>query len=204
MIKWSYRSDGWRPDPATLGRIIDIGGANSFAHGYLDAVIDIRPPQASARKTFVGNIDFSGVWDEVYNHITEFQEWDYAICTHTLEDIINSVFACNWIQQIAKRGLIVVPSKYRELSRFQSPHYRGFMHHHWIFDVVDGQFTAFPKFNLIEDPYFDKIKGHHFYEELVIEWEHTIDLKMINNGMPYGTDKLSGEEHMMQLYKQLI
>lgn len=207
MIKWKYQSDGWRPDPSKLGRIIDIGGANSFAHGYLDAVVDIREPQASAKHKFIGDINTPEIWSEIEFVDNDLdkprQPWDYAICTHTLEDIYNPLFACQMIEKIAYRGLIVVPSKFREFSRFRH-HHRGFMHHHWIFDVIEGVFTGFPKLNFIEDPVFDQVNKGEFFEELVIEWEGEIGMKVINDGMPYGTTELSGEEHMMELYKKLI
>lgn len=199
MIKWKYQSDGWRPDPSKLGKCIDIGGANSFAHGYLDAVVDIREPVGgTAKHTFIGDINVPEIWGSV-----SLMKFDYAITTHTIEDVLNPMFVCNQINRIAKKGLIVVPSKFREFSRFR-PHHRGFMHHHWIFDVIDGEFTAFPKLNFIEDPVFDAVNQGQFFEELVIEWEGSIDLKMINDGMPYGTTELSGEQHMMELYKKLI
>ncbi len=205
MINYRYSSTGWRPDPATLGKIIDIGGANSFAHGHLDAIIDIRQPQAAANHVFIGDISNPDVWLSVWDEAVDLvNHWDYAICTHTLEDIVNPMFACRNIQLIAKRGLIIVPSKFREFARFQGP-FRGYMHHHWIFDVTDGQFTAYPKLNFIEDKRFDLIPGpEKGGEELIIEWEGSIDLKMINDGMPYGTADHSGEQHMQLLYNKLI
>jgi hypothetical protein len=201
-MKWKYQSDGWRPDPSTLGKVIDIGGANSFAHGFLDAVVDIREPQASAKYKFVGNIDFQDLWDVILSHVSKRGKWDYAICTHTLEDINNPLLSCINMPLIAKSGLIIVPSKFREFSRFNP--FRGFIHHRWIFDVIDGQFTGFPKINYIEDPVFDQINKQPFFEELVIEWEGAINLKYINDGMPYGTAELSGDDHIKQLYKKLI
>lgn len=202
MIKHRYDSSGWRPDLAGK-KIIDIGGANSFAHGMLDAIIDIREPQASAKHKFIGNIDRPEIWEKVKAHVKKHGKWDYAICTHTLEDIHNPVYAAEQIEQIATAGLIVEPSKFREFSRF-SGSFRGYIHHYWIFEVINGVFTALPKINFIEDSVFDAINRQPFFEELIIEWEGSIDLKMLNDGMPYGTAELSGEEHIKQLYKQLI
>lgn len=202
MIKHKYSSDGWRPDPKTLGKCIDIGGANSFAHGYLDAVIDIRIPQAAAQNVFVGNIDLPDIWNEITAHVKKFGKWDYAICTHTLEDINNPYYVCKMLEKIANAGLIVVPSKYREFSRFNP--FRGFIHHRWIYDIIDGKFTGFPKINYIEDKIFEEVNRGEFFEELIIEWEGSIDMKLINDGMPYGTAELSGDDHIKKLYKQLI
>lgn len=200
MITHSYRSDGWRPDPATLGRCIDIGGANSFAHGFLDAVVDIRDPQASATHKFIGNIDEPEIWDKIMQHVAKYGKWDYAICTHTLEDINNPVYAARMIEQIANAGIIVEPSKYRELSRF-SGSFRGYIHHRWIFDIRKGQLVALPKINYIEDAYFN---CDLIAEELIVEWKGSIDLAALNNGMPYGTAEMSGEDHIKQLYKELL
>ena len=202
-MKYKYQSDGWRPELS--GKVIDIGGADSFGHGQLDAIIDIRQPQASANKIFVGDIDQPYIWDDVLEHAAVNGKWDYAICTHTLEDINNPFYACRMIELIAKRGLIIIPSKYRELSRFSDPYFRGYIHHRWIYDVQDGKFIAFPKINYIEHPYFDKacdmLPGR---DELVIEWEDKINLCQLNDGIPYGTETLSGDEHIKSLYKTLL
>jgi len=200
MITYSYCSDGWRPDPSTLGHCIDIGGANSFAHGYLDAVVDIREPQADAKHKFIGNIDEPEIWDKICNHVAKHGKWDYAICTHTLEDINNPVYAARMIEQIANAGIIVEPSKYRELARF-SGNFRGYIHHRWIFDIRQGVLTALPKINYIEDSCFDCALEA---EELIVEWKGGIGLKALNDGMPYGTSEISGEDHIKQLYKQLL
>lgn len=203
MIKHFYQDSGWRPEIS--GRVIDIGGANSFGHGKLDAIIDIRVPQAAAKKIFVGDIDQPEIWDDVLEHAAKNGKWDYAICTHTLEDINNPLYACRMIEIIAEKGIIVVPSKYRELSRFSDPSFRGYIHHRWIYDIRDNELVALPKINYIENEYFnpagDMLPGR---DELVVEWEGKIDLKYLNDGMPYGTESLSGDEHIKLLYKQLL
>ncbi len=202
MIKHFYQNNGWRPAMDSLKdkRIIDIGGANSFAYGYLDALIDIRQPQAIANNIFVGNIDEPEIWNKVKKVADKNGKWDYAISTHTLEDIFNPVFAAKKIEEIATAGLIIVPSKYQEFGRFAG-RFRGFMHHHWIYDVIDGVLTAFAKINYIEYMAdMSKNEGN----ELVVEWEDKIGLREMNDGMPYGNNEINGDEHMRQLYNQLL
>jgi hypothetical protein len=199
MIKYEYRSDGYRPNLDGL-KVVDIGGANSFNAYNNDCVIDIRPPLIKTPNEFIGNIDEPEIWQDVLKHVKKFGKWDFAICTHTLEDIHNPVFVARMIEKIANKGLIVEPSKYRELSRF-SGSFRGFIHHNWIFDVRDNELIALPKINYIEDEYFNCQMLH---EELIVEWEKEIGLKHLNNGQPYGTESLSGEEHIKQLYKHLL
>lgn len=204
-IKHYLQSSGYRPDPTKLGKIIDVGGANSFGHGHLDAIVEIRQPQAACNNLFLGDMDQPDVWDKVLQYAADYGQWDYAICTHTLEDIHNPMYVCRMMQVIAKRGFIAVPSKYRELSRFSSPVFRGYIHHLWIWDIVDGKLTGFPKINYIEDSWFDmaveKLEGQ---DELVVEWEGRIDMQYINDGLPYGTAEISGEEHIAQLYRKLL
>lgn len=205
MIKYSFESTGRRTLDKIKGlKIIDVGGCCSFANGYLDAIVEIREPQASANHKFIGDMNTPSLWDKVFKHVETHGKWDYAICTHTLEDIANPSYVCRMMEQIAKAGLIVEPSKYRELARF-SGNFRGFMHHRWCFDIVDGVFTGFPKINYLEDPIFDKV---HLElpdkEELIVEWEGEIGMKEINDGMPYGTETMNGEEHMKKLYSLLL
>jgi len=210
MKTHKYQDSGWRPDLTPYKKIIDIGGANSFAHGKLDAVIDIRQPQADAKHKFIGNIDEPAIWDDVMEVAVNEGLWDYAICTHTLEDINNPMYALRMITTIATAGFIAVPSKYRELSRFSDPVFRGYIHHRWIYDVQDNSFIAYPKINYIEHPYFDSaVNSLPGQDELIIEWdnsnpEHRLKYTAINDGMPYGTETLSGEDHIRQLYKNLL
>lgn len=206
ITRWQTTSSGKRPDILGKGlKIIDIGGANSFAHGYLDAVVDIRQPQAAANHYFVGDVCDTDVWDDIFKHVKNHGKWDYAICTHTLEDLTNPVFAAKRISMIAKAGVCITPSKYREFARFQDTGARGFMHHFWIFDVLDGVYTCWPKHNFIEHSRYDGISRKlPDNEELIIEWEGEIGLEQINNGMPFGTDIMSGEQHMNHLYTRLL
>jgi hypothetical protein len=52
-------------------RVIEIGGATSFADGHLDTIIDINPPLAQCDHFFQGNINMPEVWKEVQDHVTE-------------------------------------------------------------------------------------------------------------------------------------
>ncbi len=114
------------------------------------------------------------------------------------------MYAAQMISKIAKAGVVITPSKYREFGIFQGK-FRGYMHHFWIFDVLDGIYTCWPKHNFIEDEKFDCMPGPvPSNEECVIEWEGEIGLQMINAGMPFGTADMSGEKHMAYLYDQLL
>jgi hypothetical protein len=177
-------------------KVIDIGGATSFADGHLSAIVDFNEPLADYKDNFFqGNINMPEVWEEISYHVKCNGRFNFAICTHTLEDISNPLLVCRQMEKIAMAGFIVVPSKYIELARLGN-HFRGFIHHRWIFDIIDGKFTGFPKVNLIEHPRFDQVKGDK--GELQIFWEGEIGMEIINNDW-LGPDNASVESYYDKL-----
>jgi hypothetical protein len=199
MISYKFTNDSDRTtviDKVKHLKNIDIGGATSIVDGYLTAIVDFNHPKAKAKEFFQGNINNPLVWSKVGRYVKDYGKFDFAICTHTLEDICNPSFVCSQIESIAKAGFIVVPSKYIELARLGN-HFRGFIHHRWIFDIVDGVFTGFPKLNLIEHPRFDAVKGTE--SELQIWWEGEIGLQIINNDF-LGPD----DESVQSYYNKLL
>ena len=60
---------------------------------------------------------------------------DFAICSHTLEDIRDPIWVCHELNRVAKAGYVEVPSRLEEQSYgFQGP-WTGWGHHHWLVDV---------------------------------------------------------------------
>jgi hypothetical protein len=98
---------------------------------------------------------------------------------------MNPVFVCEQIQKIAKEGYIAVPSKYRELSRFECGYkgYRGYIHHRWIFDIIDNVFVGFPKINYLDSqPKFDQIANpSNECCDLNFFWKENIEFEYLNN-----------------------
>lgn len=176
-------------------KVVDVGGSTSFADGYLTAIIDFNLPKAKSEVFFRGNINNPDVWAEVHKWVKKNGKFDFAICTHTLEDISNPLYVCSQIEKIAYAGYIVVPSKFIELSRLGN-HFRGFIHHRWIFDITDGKFTGYPKVNLIEHERFNSVHGVE--GELQIWWEGKIGLEIINNDW-LGPDNESVEGYYNKL-----
>lgn len=64
---------------------------------------------------------------------------DFAICSHTLEDVRDPLWVCSELSRIAKAGYIEVPSRLEEQSYgFQGP-WVGWGHHHWLIEVTGGR-----------------------------------------------------------------
>lgn len=133
-------------------RVLDIGGGEEVfprANVVFDIVpyesrrpgpLAAEPEQFSAKSWFVGDICSPEIWDQFGD-----KELDFALCSHTLEDIRDPIFVCRQLNRVAKRGYIEVPSRLRECTRESaSVRLAGWSHHRWLVDFLDGYlvFTA--------------------------------------------------------------
>lgn len=63
------------------------------------------------------------------------RQFDFSVCSHTLEDVRDPVFVCSELIRVSKAGYIEVPSRLEEQSYgFQGP-WAGWGHHHWLIDI---------------------------------------------------------------------
>lgn len=112
--------------------VLDIGGsANSWADSVVDGYVDMLEAK-SHKPTFVGDINEAKPWKAIQE---KYGKVDFILCTHTLEDIRNPVFAIKMLQESAKAGYISTPNKYSELSHVESHYFTGWSHHRWIFGL---------------------------------------------------------------------
>jgi ubiquinone/menaquinone biosynthesis C-methylase UbiE len=59
--------------------------------------------------------------------------FDFAICSHLLEDIRDPIWVCSELRRIAKSGYIEVPSRVVEQSKgIENPRHAGYYHHRWL------------------------------------------------------------------------
>jgi len=64
--------------------------------------------------------------------------FDYATCTHVLEDVRDPIWVCSEISRIAKAGYIETPSRVVEQSLgVEHPLYAGYYHHRWLVEAKD-------------------------------------------------------------------
>ena len=84
----------------------------------------------------------AGTW--VQRDICHHEPWpftddqfDFVICSHTLEDVRDPVWVCSELARVAKADYIEVPPRLEEQSYgFQGP-WVGWGHHHWFTDLTD-------------------------------------------------------------------
>jgi hypothetical protein len=65
----------------------------------------------------------------------EDEQFDFVICSHTLEDVHDPMWVCSEMSRVAKAGYISVPSRLEEQSWGVEGPYAGYAHHHWLVDI---------------------------------------------------------------------
>ena len=96
----------------------------------------------------------------------EDKQFDFALCSHTLEDIRDPIFVCRELNRVAKAGYVEIPSRIVESMRgVERPFFCGYYHHRWLCEVtntfISFQFKpamlhAYRKFYL-KKPWFLKV-----------------------------------------------
>jgi hypothetical protein len=165
-------------------RVLDIGySAHTWSSKFVTHYVDIRSANDKSKVAFEGDINFPQVWEAVEKDVLENGLFDYCICSHTLEDIINPVYVASMIDRFCKAGFIAVPSKFTEMTTVEGA-YRGYIHHRYIYNFENGKLVGYPKLNFIEyDKRFDYIADQFKVEnsELQVFWNDNFELKIIND-----------------------
>ena len=189
-------------------RVVDVGASyNGWSLNVVDAIIDFNdPPNNKTIKHFKMDITHPDSWNGVLEYVDTMGKFDFCICTHTLEDIMNPGFVCEQISKIAHAGYIAVPSKYKELARFERNSYghtyKGYIHHRWIFNMEDGVFVGYPKINYVENnSIFDTIADNdNRRSDLSFYWKDRIDIRYLNhNFLGPNVDAVIGYYHRLLL-----
>jgi hypothetical protein len=157
--------------------VIDIGAAyQPWAKKYTNFALDVNP--VDVPNWFRGNICTVDGWREVLDYVEKNDKFQFAICTHTLEDISNPYFVCDMLSLIADAGYIATPSKYVELTKTVRP-WRGWMHHRWIFDVQDNEYWAAPKLSFVD--HLTLPDWTNSPQEIQLLWKDEIKLHILND-----------------------
>jgi hypothetical protein len=89
-------------------------------------------------------------------------QFDFAVCSHTLEDVRDPIWVCDELTRVARAGYIEVPSRLEEQSYgFQGP-WTGWGHHHWLIDLADDGLTFVFKHHVVDGRPGDRFpEGFH-------------------------------------------
>jgi hypothetical protein len=78
------------------------------------------------------------------------QAIDFAICSHTLEDLRDPLWVCAELVRVAKAGYVEVPSRAAEQSRgWEHPRIAGLSHHRWLIEIAGRRIVFLMKFHLL-------------------------------------------------------
>lgn len=126
--------------------VLDVGGwANPLPRA--DWVIDVMPYETRGlygeRESEPGRF---GPETWVQRDICDREPWpfadgqfDFAVCSHTLEDVRDPVWACGELVRVAKAGYVEVPSRLEEQTYGIHGPWVGWAHHHWLVDLSPGR-----------------------------------------------------------------
>jgi SAM-dependent methyltransferase len=122
--------------------VLDVGGwASPLARA--DWVVDLMPYET--RGLYGGGSGASerfsaDTW--VRLDICAHEPWpfgddqfDFVVCSHTLEDVRDPVHVCAELVRVAKAGYVEVPSRLEEQSPLSHQPGVGWSHHRWLIDV---------------------------------------------------------------------
>lgn len=102
------------------------------------------------------------------------KQFDFAVCSHTLEDIRDPLCVCSELIRVAKRGYIEVPSREWETCRgIERPGQAGLSHHRWLITIKDDNILFLPKYHLIHSHWRFSLPASHARRmppERAVQW----------------------------------
>ncbi len=131
-------------------KVIDIGGAaapfpradyvidaapfqelGSGSDGNINQILQVQP-RYSADRWIQADLCAREPWP------IEDKAFDFALCSHVLEDVRDPIWMCSEIQRVAKAGYIETPSRVVEQSKgVENPRHAGYYHHRWLISRVE-------------------------------------------------------------------
>jgi hypothetical protein len=168
------------PDTAL---VLDVGGwAKPLARA--DWVIDLLPYET--RGLYGASSDeperFSAAtW--VQHDICDRDPWpfaddqfDFAVCAHTLEDVRDPIGVCRELSRVAKAGYVEVPAPVEELTWGVQGEWVGWSHHHWITELLDDElvFTAKPHLLCAEGRHLPPGSADGKDRVLTLDWQGSL------------------------------
>ncbi len=173
-------------------KILDVGGSmKQHSEIKIDTLVDIlRPEEAPYGKSKLTAKRFVRL--DVTKQKLPFKdkEFDFCLCTHTLEDLYNPFLIMGEMSRVSKRGYISTPSmgKDMEFSHYNLTDWKtgarrvpGMAHHKWFFYDKKGVIQILPKnFPILYTPkfHFTKWIGD---KEFQYYWEKDIEYKQIRD-----------------------
>lgn len=123
--------------------LLDVGGwAVPFPR--TDWMLDLAPHETRGEWGYEGDRAEERFTAEtwVQRDICDREPWpfadkqfDFVICSHTLEDVRDPIWVCSELIRVSKAGYIEVPSRLEEQCWTVHGPWTGWSHHHWLIDI---------------------------------------------------------------------
>jgi hypothetical protein len=85
-------------------------------------------------------------------------QFDFVLCTQTLEDLRDPIRVCREMARVAKAGYLETPPAVEELTRgIESPLWCGWKHHRWLAWEEDGEVVFLGKPHHIHSPFWPSV-----------------------------------------------
>jgi ubiquinone/menaquinone biosynthesis C-methylase UbiE len=113
--------------------------------------------------------------------------FDFATCSHLLEDVRDPIWICHELCRVAKAGYIEVPSRIVEQSLgVEHPRFAGFHHHRWLINLANDTLEFRHKPHLlhsVNDAIVARVGINRVinpkYEVLVFHWNQSFNYREI-------------------------
>jgi hypothetical protein len=125
-------------------RILAIGGGPP---GWPKDLFDVT--LGGPRAEFPGDLSDPDTYRQILTHVAREGRFDYVVALHALQVLARPSVLLERLPLVAEAGMITTPSRFLEALKPEGDH-RGFAHHRWGVDDVDGVLTLAPKTPLIE------------------------------------------------------
>lgn len=140
--------------------VLDVGGAGR-PFSRADWILDLAPYDARGQLGWNGERAAERFTPEtwVQRDICAREAWpfadgffDFAVCSHTLEDVRDPVWVAAELQRVARAGYIEVPALREELTYGIQGPWVGWGHHHWLVLVDDSGLRFVFKHHVVNRP----------------------------------------------------
>lgn len=173
-------------------KVLDIGGSMKQHEDIkIHTLVDIIHPEEAPYGTSKLKAD-NFIKLDITREKLPFKnnEFDFCLCTHTLEDLPHPFLVLDEMSRVAKRGYIVTPSMGRDMvfSHIDTTNWLtgsrrlpGNAHHKWFFIKKGKKLQIIPKiYPILYTPKFH-IVDWSGEEEMRHYWEGKIDYKAEND-----------------------
>ncbi len=122
-------------------RVLDLGGSDRV-FPRANVVVDLLPYE-SRKIVYPGHREHFTKDDWIVADFCSHRFWeqipdksfDFAIISHTLEDIRDPLYICEQLIRVSKAGYMEAPSRFRECGKLDpADTFSGYSHHRWIID----------------------------------------------------------------------